>query len=123
MCCIINVNIYQVQPSNEHVHQRSNANIFLDEKDLVMGKSETHVANMLESHLFSQIKGMVDAHGETWAPCTTNVAFAHIIDHVQVQHVPPVPSPPDVTSDYLHCDRQKYTFPFQQYPSHPQSSA
>ena len=43
ICCIINVNIYQVQPSNEHVHQRSNANIFLDEKDLVMGKSETHV--------------------------------------------------------------------------------
>jgi hypothetical protein len=65
ICCIINVNIYQVQPSNEHVHQRSNANIFLDEKDLVMGKSETHVANMLESHLFSQVKGMVDAHGET----------------------------------------------------------
>ena len=47
-----------------HQGQRANADIFLDERDSSLGKSETHIANMLESHLLSQVKGMVDAHGE-----------------------------------------------------------
>ena len=47
-----------------HHGGRANADIFLDERDSSLGRSETHIANMLESHLLSQVKGMVDAHGE-----------------------------------------------------------
>jgi hypothetical protein len=61
LCCVRSAS----ENNDMYLNHRANANIFLDEQDLSLGKSETHVANMLESHLFSQIKGMVDAHGET----------------------------------------------------------
>ena len=63
VCCTSHAETSNHQHAT-HQGQRANADIFLDEKDSSLGKSETHIANMLESHLLSQVKGMVDAHGE-----------------------------------------------------------
>ena len=63
MCCTSHAETSNHQHAT-HQGQRANADIFLDEKDSSLGRSETHIANMLESHLLSQVKGMVDAHGE-----------------------------------------------------------
>ena len=55
VCCTSHAETSNHQHAT-HQGQRANADIFLDEKDSSLGKSETHIANMLESHLLSQVK-------------------------------------------------------------------
>ena len=49
-----------------HLHRSQGQDrAFLQEQESAGGRSETHVANMLEAHLLDSIKGMVDAGGES----------------------------------------------------------